>query len=77
MMKLEDAFYEEQPHNSWTLDETSCMWNPPVPKPARTLKGDEFFYWNEEAYQAALSDSSDTSVAWEVTTRRDLDTILA
>jgi hypothetical protein len=75
--EVRDAFYEAQPHDSWTLDETSCMWNPPIPKPMQTLQGDQFFYWNEEAYQAALTDSSDTSVAWEVKTRAEVNTILA
>ena len=28
-----DAFYEPQPYPSWTLDEDTCMWRPPVPAP--------------------------------------------
>ena len=25
-----DAFYAPQPYASWTLNETSCLWEPPV-----------------------------------------------
>lgn len=28
-----DAFIDPQPYNSWTLDEETCQWKPPVPKP--------------------------------------------
>jgi hypothetical protein len=28
-----DAFIPPQPFFSWTLDESSCLWNPPVPYP--------------------------------------------
>ena len=59
--KNKDAFYAQQPFNSWTLNETSCLWEPPVTKP----DDGKMYEWNETAYQAALTDSSDTSVAWE------------
>jgi hypothetical protein len=52
----------KQVFESWTLNETTCLWEPPVPYPTDG-KG---YNWNENAYQTALSDSSDTSVAWEV-----------
>ena len=39
-----DAFYEPQPYPSWTLDETTCFWSPPVPYPA---DGD-LYEWNED-----------------------------
>lgn len=58
--KDKNAFYAPQPHTSWTLNETSCQWEPPVAKP----DDDKVYSWNEIAYQSALSDSSDTSVAW-------------
>lgn len=29
-----DAFYEPQPYPSWTLDEQTCLWQPPVPYPS-------------------------------------------
>jgi hypothetical protein len=53
-----DAFYEQQPFPSWTLNTTKFKWEPPVALPG---KG---YHWSEENYQAALSDSSDLSVAW-------------
>jgi len=56
-----DAFIPPKPFNSWTLNETTCLWESPVAYPT----DGEIYNWNETAYQAALSDSSDTSVAWE------------
>jgi hypothetical protein len=43
-----DAFYAPQPYPSWTLNESSCIWEAPIPMP-----DDENMYeWDEEAYQA-------------------------
>jgi len=28
-----DAFIPPQPHPSWTLDEDTCLWQPPTPMP--------------------------------------------
>ena len=55
---LADAFYRKQPFASWTLDTSTYTWQPPVTKP------DGNYRWSEANYQAALQDSSDTSVAW-------------
>src|SRR6056300_921545 len=55
------GFYAPQPFNSWTKNETTYLWEAPVAYPTDGQK----YIWNETAYQAALSDSSDTSVAWE------------
>lgn len=30
---VRDAFYEPQPYPSWSLNETSCIWEPPVAHP--------------------------------------------
>tara|TARA_A100000172_G_scaffold53794_1_gene34138 strand:- start:52 stop:426 length:375 start_codon:yes stop_codon:yes gene_type:complete len=38
-----DAFYEPQPYASWTLNNTTCMWEPPTAKPSDG-KG---YNWNE------------------------------
>lgn len=43
-----DAFIPPQPYDSWTLNETSCLWEPPIAKPD---DGNQY-YWDEEAYQA-------------------------
>ena len=38
-----DAFIPQKPFDSWTLNETTCLWDSPVPYPE-----DEFEYkWNE------------------------------
>jgi hypothetical protein len=37
-----DAFIPPQPYPSWTLDEQTCQWVPPVPMPT-----DGMYVWNE------------------------------
>ena len=39
-----DAFIEPQPFLSWILDDATCLWNPPTPKPEDGLK----YMWNED-----------------------------
>ena len=39
-----DAFIEPKPYPSWTLNETTCLWDPPVVKPDDGQK----YNWNEE-----------------------------
>ena len=39
-----DAFYAPQPYESWTLNETTCLWEPPVAYP----DGDKSYVWNED-----------------------------
>lgn len=56
-----DAFYTVRPFDSYVLNEDTCVWQPPLPKPDNVKK----WGWNEEVYQAALRDSTDTSLAWE------------
>ena len=43
-----DAFYEPQPYASWTLNDTTCIWEPPNAKP----DDGNGYYWDESAYQA-------------------------
>ena len=38
-----DAFYEQQPYPSWTLNEDSCQWESPVARP----DDDKVYNWNE------------------------------
>lgn len=40
-----DAFIPPQPFASWTLDEATCRWVPPVPYP----DDGEIYHWDEEA----------------------------
>ncbi len=39
-----DAFISPKPHASWLLDEETCFWEPPVPKPNDNKR----YEWNEE-----------------------------
>ena len=38
-----DAFIPPQPFNSWTLNETTCLWEAPVAKPTDGQR----YTWNE------------------------------
>lgn len=38
-----DAFYEPQPFPSWSLNEETCLWEPPVAYPS----GGGLYVWNE------------------------------
>lgn len=40
-----DAFIPPQPFASWTLDEATCRWVPPVPHPA----DGSLYRWDEDA----------------------------
>jgi hypothetical protein len=50
-----DAFIEPKPWASWTLNESTCRYDPPIPEPV-----DELHHWNEDAYQA------DNTKGWEL-----------
>jgi hypothetical protein len=39
-----DAFIAPQPYNSWTLNETTCKWEAPTPKP----DDGKFYRWDED-----------------------------
>ena len=39
-----DAFIAPKPYNSWTLNETSCLWEAPTPYP----DDGNLYIWNEE-----------------------------
>ena len=38
-----NAFYAPQPYPSWTLDEETCIWQPPVAYPSDSKD----YYWDE------------------------------
>lgn len=42
-----DAFIPPQPWPSWLLDETTCLWQPPIPYP----NDGEMWTWNEHLQQ--------------------------
>jgi hypothetical protein len=39
-----DAFIAPKPFNSWILNETTCLWEAPIPKP----DNENQYSWNEE-----------------------------
>lgn len=41
---VRDAFISPKPFASWTLDETTCQWKPPVPAPV----DGKFYKWSED-----------------------------
>ena len=41
---VRDAFYQPQPYPSWTLNETTCLWEAPVAFPTDGEKYD----WDED-----------------------------
>jgi hypothetical protein len=46
-----DAFIPPKPYNSWTLNETTCLWEAPIPKPELTqeqIDNNNYYRWNEE-----------------------------
>jgi hypothetical protein len=53
-----DAFIPPKPFDSWILDEETCNWNSPIPKPESTK--DEIYEWNESLY------ASDNTKGWEL-----------
>lgn len=40
---VRDAFYAPQPFPSWTLDEETCLWNPPTEYP----NDGKIYQWDE------------------------------
>jgi hypothetical protein len=41
---VKDAFIAPQPYPSWTLDEDTCIWEPPVARP----EDDKRYTWDED-----------------------------
>ena len=48
--KDRDAFIPPKPYASWVLDETTCLWNAPMPYPTDLGTPDvpKMYTWNEE-----------------------------
>lgn len=47
-----DAFYPPQPYASWVLNDTTCLWEPPVAMPT----DGQVYNWNE------------ATISWDVVT---------
>jgi hypothetical protein len=39
-----DAFIAPKPYDSWTLNEETCQWEPPIPYPTEGV----FYKWDED-----------------------------
>jgi hypothetical protein len=44
---IRDAFIPPQEYPSWILNETSCLWEPPIPYPT----DDNYYKWDEQNQQ--------------------------
>jgi len=56
-----DAFIPPKPFNSWTLNEDTCLWDPPVPMPTLTqeqIDNNNYYNWNELTTSWDLVDNS-------------------
>ena len=51
-----DAFIPMQPYNSWSLNETTCLWEAPIPYP----DDGNAYEWDEETYQ------QDNTLGWQL-----------
>ena len=51
-----DAFIPPKLYESWTLNESTCLWNPPVAYP----DDEKFYKWNEETTSWDLTDTDPT-----------------
>lgn len=61
-----DAFIPEQPYSSWTLNETTCTWVPPIVKPVSDNETKRI-YWNE-SNQSWDADDDGTIMRWNTET---------
>lgn len=41
---VRDAFYEPKPYPSWVLNDDTCFWEAPVPRP----NDGNIYFWDEE-----------------------------
>jgi hypothetical protein len=45
--QTKDVFIQPKPYDSWTLNETTCNWEAPVPMPTTELEENQYYSWNE------------------------------
>ena len=61
-----DAFIPPQPFPSYTLNNTTKSWDPPITEPTLTdeqIAAMSFYIWDEDAYQA------DNTTGWVLKTQ--------
>ncbi len=51
--QIRDAFIPPQPFSSWTLNETTCLWDPPIERP----NDEQNYSWNEKTQQWDIDNS--------------------
>tara|TARA_R100001510_G_scaffold6117_1_gene4858 strand:- start:472 stop:852 length:381 start_codon:yes stop_codon:yes gene_type:complete len=51
--QIRDAFIPPQPFSSWTLNETTCLWDPPIERPDT----EQNYSWNEKTQQWDIDNS--------------------
>lgn len=61
--RTNDVFYQPKPHNSWVLNTSTWLWEPPIGWP--TLAHNQIASWDEDAYQA------DNTTGWVIITEAD------
>ena len=50
---MRDAFISPKPFNSWILNEESCIWEAPTPRP----EDDKEYIWSEETTSWVIQES--------------------
>lgn len=62
-----DAFIEPKPFSSWTLDENTCYWEPPILRPNNVFYQDNFVrpYWDEENLKWKSTDIQNNTIVWD------------
>jgi len=63
--EINDGFIYPQPFDSWTLNTTTFLWQPPIPKPELTdeqIENENYYDWDEDLYQ------SDNTLGWVLIT---------
>jgi len=45
--EVRDAFIQPKLYESWTLDEETCLWQPPIPYPSNAIEDEKTYTWNE------------------------------
>ena len=44
---VRDAFYSAKPYPSFVLDESTCLWGPPVGIPTTAIESYQYYEWDE------------------------------
>ena len=50
LFRSRNAFIPPKPFESWTLNETTCFWEPPITRPEYTeeqISNNNYYKWNE------------------------------